>query len=164
VQQYVEASSPTVTRMEFIGGEFFYAVRVDTSQGFELCPSDACAPDAAVCDVPARPRFEVIEGFDHWLIERCKTFLAAYDAKISGIEFIEDREGRPFVYDVNFNTNYNPEAEAAAGKYGMKEIARYLTGLAGLQPPQRVQSIRDVLVGVERAIDVHDLVVRRDHV
>jgi hypothetical protein len=128
VQQYVEASSPTITRMEFIGGEFFYAVRVDTSQGFELCPADVCAPDAAVCEVieQSRPRFEILGGFSHPLIEPCKEFLAAYQAQISGIEFIEDREGRPFVYDVNFNTNYNPEAEAAAGKYGMKAIAAYL--------------------------------------
>jgi glutathione synthase/RimK-type ligase-like ATP-grasp enzyme len=128
VQQYIEAAAPTITRMEFIGGEFFYAVRVDTSQGFELCPADVCAPDAAVCEPGSavRPRFEVIEDFSHPLIGSCTAFLSAVDATIAGIEFIEARDGMPYVYDVNFNTNYNPEAEAAAGKYGMKAIARYL--------------------------------------
>ena len=128
LQQYVEPAEPVITRMEFIGGKFFYAVRVDTSQGFELCPADVCAPDAAVCD-PAeapRPRFEIVPSFTHPLIERCERFLAANDVQIAGIEFIADRTGRPFVYDVNCNTNYNPEAEAAAGLYGMKAIASYL--------------------------------------
>ena len=128
LQEYIEAASPTITRMEFIGGDFFYAVRVDTSQGFELCPADVCAPDAAVCEVieTTRPRFEILPDFSHPLIERCKKFLEAHNAQISGIELIEDRNGQPFVYDVNFNTNYNAEAEATANEYGMKAIAAYL--------------------------------------
>lgn len=138
VQEYIEAATPTITRMEFIGGDFFYAVRVDTSAGFELCPADACAPDAAICAPRerARPRFAIERDFRHPLIEQCRRFLAAYDAQIAGIEFIEDAAGRPFVYDVNFNTNYNPEAEAAAGEYGMQAIAAYLGAeLATLKVP-----------------------------
>jgi len=49
VQQYVRASEPAIIRCEFIGGEFYYAVRVNTSLGFELCPADAC-------DLPDGPR------------------------------------------------------------------------------------------------------------
>ena len=42
VQRYIKAPQPFITRVEFVGGKFLYAVRVDTSQGFELCPADAC--------------------------------------------------------------------------------------------------------------------------
>jgi hypothetical protein len=145
VQQYIESPSPMITRMEFIGGDFFYAVKVDTSRGFELCPADACAPDAAVCapQESQRPRFAVQPEFSHPLIEKCEAFLAANDARIAGIEFIEDSKGRAFVYDVNFNTNYNPEAEAAAGEYGMKAIAAYLgEELATLRRRQRLRALR----------------------
>jgi glutathione synthase/RimK-type ligase-like ATP-grasp enzyme len=38
VQRYIEAPEPFITRAEFINGKFLYAVRVDTSEGFELCP------------------------------------------------------------------------------------------------------------------------------
>ena len=38
VQRYIQAPEPYITRLEFVGGRFLYAVRVDTSQGFELCP------------------------------------------------------------------------------------------------------------------------------
>ena len=42
VQRYIKAPEPFITRVEFVGGKLLYAVRVDTSQGFELCPADAC--------------------------------------------------------------------------------------------------------------------------
>ena len=144
VQEYIEPLAPFIWRLEFIGGDFFYAVRVDTSQGFELCPADVCAPDAAVCAPaePQRPRFEVIPNFSHPLVEQCEAFLREYDAQIAGIEVIADREGRPFVYDVNFNTNYNPEAEAAVGEYGMKAIAAYLGAeLASLTRRDKIRAV-----------------------
>ncbi len=57
LQEFLTAREPFITRVEFVGGEFVYAVRVDTSAGsFELCPADACeVPQViagAVCDVP----------------------------------------------------------------------------------------------------------------
>ncbi len=41
VQEYIQAPEPFITRVEFVGGRLVYAVRVDTSEGFELCPADA---------------------------------------------------------------------------------------------------------------------------
>ena len=51
IQQYVKSPEPFITRCEFIGGTFYYAVRVDTSEGFELCPADACRVDDMFCPV-----------------------------------------------------------------------------------------------------------------
>src|SRR3546814_13781757 len=42
IQEYIRAPEPYITRVEFVGGKFLYAVRVDTSLGFELCPADVC--------------------------------------------------------------------------------------------------------------------------
>jgi hypothetical protein len=53
-------------------------------------------------------------------------FLSTTAVEVAGIEFITDTEGRTLVYDVNTNTNYNPDAEARAGRSGMVELARYL--------------------------------------
>jgi len=130
VQRYIKAPLPFITRVEFVGGRFLYAVRVDTSQGFELCPADACQVDAAFCpaETPAAHRFEIVDGFDHRLLPRWEAFLAANDIGVAGIEFIADEAGRTYTYDVNTNTNYNPEAEARAGGAlrGMGAIARHL--------------------------------------
>jgi hypothetical protein len=48
---------------------------------------------------------------------------------VGAIEFITDRAGNIFAYDVNTNTNYNSDAEARAGQSGMGAIAQFLTGL-----------------------------------
>ncbi|MEM7442126.1 MAG: alpha-L-glutamate ligase [Pseudomonadota bacterium] len=133
VQRYIEAPSPHITRVEFVGGRLVYAVRVDTSEGFELCPADVCQIDddeSGVCpaDAPA-DKFQIIPNFRHELLPAWQAFLAKNDIDIAGIEFIEDADGRAFTYDVNTNTNYNPDAEAKDGRRGMGTIADYLGGL-----------------------------------
>ena len=114
--------------MEFVGGRLLYAVRVDTSQGFELCPADACRVDDAFCPTgeSAVSLFQIEENFSHELIERYEHFLFENKIHIAGIEFITDRSGVAYTYDVNTNTNYNSKAEEVAGVYGMRAVADYL--------------------------------------
>lgn len=133
LQQYVRAPVPLITRAEFIGGRFFYAVEVDTSGGFELCPADACAVGDAFCPAgpdapPDRPcaKFTIIDDIDPALQRRCEAFLASNDIGVAGIEFIAGSDGTLYTYDVNTNTNYNPDAEARAGRSAMDALARYL--------------------------------------
>ena len=130
VQQYVRARVPLITRAEFIGGRFMYAVEVDTSEGFELCPADACAAGDAFCPASDEPRskFTIIEDIYPALMRRYEAFLATNAIDVAGIEFISDADGTVYTYDVNTNTNYNPEAEARAGRSGMAELACYLGG------------------------------------
>jgi hypothetical protein len=133
VQRYIEAPEPFITRLEFVGGRFLYAVRVDTSQGFELCPADACQVDArqaigsAACPAVApSEKFRIVGSYENPLIPTYERFLAQNGIGIAGVEVIADAQGRTFTYDVNTNTNYNPEAETRAGLFGMKAIARHL--------------------------------------
>jgi glutathione synthase/RimK-type ligase-like ATP-grasp enzyme len=128
LQAYIQAPEPYITRVEFVGGKLLYAVRVDTSDGFELCPAEACAVPGA-----ARPRFEIIEGFESPLLPAYERFLAANGIEVAGIEFIVDAEGTPYTYDVNTNTNYNPEAEAVAGVSGMATLTEFLGRLLAEQ-------------------------------
>ena len=130
VQSYIEAPDSLITRCEFVGQRFLYALQVDTSNGFELCPAQECAPDGALCPASdaSRPRFRVLEDFDDSIIRRYERFIRANDIHVAGIEFVTDREGVAFTYDINTNTNYNAEAEAGAraGHSGMAAIAAYL--------------------------------------
>jgi glutathione synthase/RimK-type ligase-like ATP-grasp enzyme len=146
VQRYIKAPAPFITRVEFVGGRLLYAVRVDTSQGFELCPADACQVDAAaaagVCPAEApSEKFRILREFNHALIPRWQAFLAANDIGIAGVEFIIDERGRAFTYDVNTNTNYNPDAEAKDGRRGMGAIADHLGRLLALSgEPQALRT------------------------
>lgn len=130
VQQYIQAPEPFITRCEFVGGKFVYAVQVDTSEGFELCPADACRIDDLFCPVgeesEEKPKFQVVEGFDDPILANYEEFLRQNGIAVAGIEFIRNAEGDIFTYDVNTNTNYNADAEAAHGTYGMLELAKFL--------------------------------------
>jgi hypothetical protein len=132
VQEYIQAPEPFITRVEFVGGRLLYAVRVDTSEGFELCPAEACRTVAPVCpaDGTAPNLFTIDTDFRHPLADPYGRFLAANGIEIAGIEFIVDRQGRAYTYDINTNTNYNGEAEAAAGipGGGMGAVADFLRG------------------------------------
>jgi hypothetical protein len=137
LQQYVRAPLPLITRAEFIGGRFMYAVEVDTSDGFELCPADVCSVSDTFCPAGEEPRakFTIIDDIDPALKSRYEAFLAANDIGVAGIEFIRDADGTVYTYDVNTNTNYNPDAEARAGRSGMATLARYLgSELARIAP------------------------------
>jgi hypothetical protein len=130
LQRCVQAPLPLITRAEFIGGRFVYAVEVDTSDGFELCPADVCTAGDAFCPTsPAigpRAKFTIIDDIDSDLKCRYEAFLAANGIGVAGIEFITDGEGEVYTYDVNTNTNYNTEAETRAGRCAMDLLARHL--------------------------------------
>ncbi|MCG7362317.1 alpha-L-glutamate ligase [Roseomonas sp. ACRSG] len=126
LQEYIRAPRPVITRAEFVGGRFVYAVEVDTTAGFELCPADVCAIGDAACPVgtqpapAAAPRFSILpEGsVEPALRERLESFLFNSGIDVAGVEFIRTADGRALVYDVNTNTNYNAAAEEAAGVAG----------------------------------------------
>jgi glutathione synthase/RimK-type ligase-like ATP-grasp enzyme len=126
LQEFLISAEPFVTRAEFVGGRFVYAVRVDTSAGsFELCPADAC-------EVPTSgPPFALREEItaDHPLVQRYEALLAGAGIEIAGIEFLETADGRTVTYDINTNTNYNPAVEAVSPASGPGRIAHYLGDL-----------------------------------
>lgn len=141
LQEYVESREAFITRCEFIGGKFHYAVRVDTSNGaFELCPADACQIDSldfksadskaestkrpalagAACEVGAGDKFSLRKEIDSKsAIVRClEQFLAVHNIAVAGIEFIESVSGDIVVYDINTNTNYNSTLESKIRESG----------------------------------------------
>ncbi|HEX4174109.1 MAG TPA: alpha-L-glutamate ligase [Acetobacteraceae bacterium] len=135
LQEFIRAPRPLITRAEFVGGRFLYAVEVDTSNGFELCPADVCGVGDTNSPTGEAPRdtFTIVDGIPSALRARLERFLAAAGIEVAGIEFITDHAGRTLVYDVNTNTNYNPDAEARSGRTGTSRsgpgaIAEFLGG------------------------------------
>ncbi|MFZ7089192.1 ATP-grasp domain-containing protein [Curtobacterium sp. RRHDQ10] len=128
LQEYLVATEPFVTRIEFVGGRFVYAVKVDTSAGsFELCPADACEIPGTTAADPFSIRADVTAS--HPLVQRLEAFLADNRIGVAGIEFMETVDGRHVVYDINTNTNYNPAVEETSPVSGPRTVAQYLGGL-----------------------------------
>jgi hypothetical protein len=139
LQEYVRAAQPYITRVEVVDGSVVYALTADTARGgFELCPAEACAVPVApadMCLVDGAPGlFALRDGFDHPILGQYLDFARRHGIEVAGFEFIETSDGRLVTYDVNTNTNYNPDAETRAGRCGMDTLARYLaTELARLR-------------------------------
>lgn len=130
IQEYIQAPESFITRCEFVGGKFLYAVKVDTTEGFQLCPADACQIGDLFCPVgeerEEKPKFEITESFSDPIIKKYEQVLAANSIQVAGIEFIRNAADEIYTYDINTNTNYNSDAEAKAGKFGMLELAKFL--------------------------------------
>ncbi|MFT4970985.1 MAG: putative ATP-grasp superfamily ATP-dependent carboligase [Paraglaciecola sp.] len=133
VQSYVKPATGRIVRAEFVGGKFLYAVSIDASKGFELCPADACQISDAHCPVghsENTSKFVILDDYENEDLEKYAQFLTANHIGIGALEYAEDEAGNRFVYDVNTNTNYNSGAETVFGNHrqGMLEIARFLGG------------------------------------
>lgn len=127
LQEYVRPAGGFITRVETVGYEYVYAIAADSDRGgFQLCPSEACEIDEFGRPKEAPSLFSLREGFQHEIIDKLLAFARRYQIEIGGFEFIESEDGRLLVYDVNTNTNYNPDVEAVAPNSGPAAIAAYL--------------------------------------
>jgi hypothetical protein len=134
LQDYIDANPKVIKRVEFVNSKFLYTVEVDASEGFELCP--ACPEDQN--DVPKQQiagefcpttgnKFKIIKNYkENELTKKYEKFIAANGIEIAGIEYITDKKGEVYTYDVNTNTNYNSQAEKISEIKGMRSIAAFL--------------------------------------
>jgi len=134
LQEYIDSKPKVIHRVEFVNSKFLYTVEVDASEGFELCP--ACPED--VIDEPEAQffgefcptignKFRIIKNYKRSsLIDKYEKFISNNGIEIAGIEYITDKKGEIYTYDVNTNTNYNSIAEKASEVKGMKSIAAFL--------------------------------------
>tara|TARA_Y100001970_G_scaffold267732_1_gene358090 strand:- start:438 stop:1358 length:921 start_codon:yes stop_codon:yes gene_type:complete len=127
LQEYIESDTKIITRVEFVKGKFLYAVQVDASDGFELCPADECNIEEKFC--PANPdgnKFMIIKNYINPEIEKYENLLKSNGIEIAGIEYIKSKDGAHYTYDINTNTNYNSIAERKSKLKGMDSIATFL--------------------------------------
>ena len=125
VSNYIESPERCMYRLEFVGGRLVYAVRVDTSameenKAINNCPADSCTMCTNslehACPLKTKQsKFEVLNHFDHSIIDQIEEFGKIYNLDIYGVEIIVDKHGEAHVIDFNAcNTNYNTRAEKKA--------------------------------------------------
>lgn len=130
LQQYIEPPEPFITRVEIVGGEFQYAIASSTTEGFQLCPAQACQLDDQFCpvgessDAPSKFRLREDVTADDEIVGQLVGLMRDYDIDVAGIEFVEDADGNRYVYDINTTTNYNSGVEARHDLSGMRAQAR----------------------------------------
>ena len=136
LQEKISTNEEFITRMEFIGGNFIYSLKVFSKNSFELCPADACEVDLdQFCPVDeindinnSQPSFFIDDDPDKNLAKQLTIFLKKHQIEVAGVEFIRNKDGVTIFYDINNNTKYNLNAEkqTKVNKNGMEEIALFL--------------------------------------
>ena len=127
LQDYIDATPKVIHRLEFVNSKFLYAVQVDAENSFELCPCDSKNNNTENnSGNPDGNKFMILKNYENPDIKKYENFLKNNNIEIAGIEYIMDKSGVRYTYDVNTNTNYNSVAEKKAGFDGMLQIAKFL--------------------------------------
>lgn len=122
-----------IVRLEFLGGELLYAMRVVTHGRYNLCPAPVCNPDdggVGHCEVPqvaAKPvEFHPYPDVPADAVRDAKKLVDAGRLDVGGIEYLETPDGRRVFYDVNANSNLRPSVAAAFGFDPFERVVDYL--------------------------------------
>ena len=127
IRDSIESDPNVITRVEFVKGKFLYAVQVDASGGFELCPADECNVEEKFCPTnPDGNKFMILKNYKNSEIQKYEDLLKSNGIEIAGIEYIKGKDGVHYTYDINTNTNYNSIAERKSNLKGMDSIASFL--------------------------------------
>jgi glutathione synthase/RimK-type ligase-like ATP-grasp enzyme len=112
-----------IVRMEFLGGELLYAMRVVSHGRFNLCPAPMCNPeDGAKKAVEFYPYPEVPAQAVAW----GKRIAAAGKLDVCGIEYLEAADGRLIFYDINANSNLRPSIAQSFGFDPFERVVDFL--------------------------------------
>lgn len=132
VQEHLTAQDGTIVRIEFLDGEFLYAIRLRLTPGtFNLCPADYCdiigVADTATEYVP-------IEAFEPPpdIIKDAKRLLDATGADLGGVEYLIDAAtGHASYYDINALSNFVADASTIIGFDPFIDLVDFIEQRAG---------------------------------
>lgn len=110
-----------IIRMEFLGGELLYVMRVVTNGNFNLCPSEVCNPLERTAATTPRVEFFAFPEVPEHAVRQGKQIIEAGRFDVGGIEYLEAEDGRLIFYDINANSNLRP---AIANEFGFDPFGR----------------------------------------
>jgi glutathione synthase/RimK-type ligase-like ATP-grasp enzyme len=147
IQEFVPAKDNHIVRVETINGKFLYAVKIFFNDfSFNLCPAELCSTpeiNAQNCldDYPKTkvrvedylPPIEIIRA-----VER---IAKAAQIDVGGVEYlIDERDNRPYFYDINALSNFIPDAEQVIGFNPYHTLVDYVEQrLTGQDQPEEVE-------------------------
>src|SRR3954452_19325145 len=146
LQEYIPTDPARgIVRMEFLGGELLYAMRVIAHGRFNLCPSPVCNPDdgTGVCEIPsAAPpvEFDSYPDVPSDAVRTAKRIVEAARLDVGGIEYLETTDGRRVFYDVNANSNLRPSIAAEWGFDPFERVVDYLVAQIALARTQAARA------------------------
>lgn len=133
VQEYLRPADGRIVRVEFLDGEYLYAIGItnDRASDFNLCPADICQVpedlDSPV-DAPVKKalRIEAAQPPAE-VIASVLRIAEAGNLDVGGVEYlIAERDGLPYIYDINALSNFVTDAPTLVGFDPHARFARFL--------------------------------------
>jgi hypothetical protein len=136
VQELAPLRDGHITRVEVLDGSFLYAINVyPADNSFNLCPADVCQTtdgqqlSRSACAVDAPKNGMRVESFtpSREIIRQVESIAARVELDVGGIEYlIDDRDGRPYFYDINALSNFVADAPNVIGFDPFARLVDYL--------------------------------------
>ena len=140
VQEFIPAEQSRIVRVEVLGGEYLYGIRIYTpGNSFDLCPADVCQRvdgvelDAQICAVDAPKRGLRVEGYEPpaEVVAQVERIMEEAGIEVGGIEYmIDERDGQLYFYDINALSNFVADAPNVVGFDPFARLADYLVRAA----------------------------------
>ena len=106
VQEYRAPRGGFIQRVEVLGGEVLYAIRIE-AKSFNLCPADVCSISPHKLE-----RFEPSQE----IATSALALARAARLDVGGVEYLEDAAtGEVLFYDINALSNFVADAESVVG-------------------------------------------------
>jgi len=157
VQEYLEPEGGAIVRVEFLDGEYLYAIRItnDNDADFNLCPADICQVPGITPGESRVPSGRSTDQYGNVIggaIAKKPLRIEAFDAPadmidavlriahegrldVGGVEYlVAQRDGLPYVYDINALSNFVTDAPSLVGFDPHARFARYLVERAEAGP------------------------------
>jgi glutathione synthase/RimK-type ligase-like ATP-grasp enzyme len=133
IQEYFEHDHEHgIVRMEYLGGELLYAMRVVSHGRYNLCPSEVCNPTDGEghCEIPVAAPAPPVEFYSYKevpaeAVAAGKRIVEAGGIDVGGIEYLESKGERVF-YDVNANSNLRAPIAREHGFDPFERVADFL--------------------------------------
>jgi hypothetical protein len=134
LQEYFEVDpAQGIVRMEFLGGDLLYAMRVVSHGSFNLCPSEVCNPltGESHCEIPETKPASPVEFYPYpevpaAAVDAGQRLMAAGHLDIGGIEYLETPAGLRMFYDINANSNLRAPIAQAFGLDPFERVVDFL--------------------------------------
>jgi hypothetical protein len=140
VQEYLPAAGNSIVRVEILGGEYLYAIRLHLAAGeFNLCPADYCRVPATANGTGlldgVSGRRAPVEAYAPApsIVEAVKRIMAAAHIEVGGVEYLVNaRDEQVYFYDINALSNFVADAPNVVGFDPIPKLVDYLMVRAGL--------------------------------
>jgi len=143
VQEAAPLGEGRITRVETLAGKFLYAIHVyPDASSFNLCPADVCQTtdgrvlERTFCAVDAPKTGMRVEAASPpaELVAQVERIARRVRLDVGGIEYlVDDRDGRPYFYDINALSNFVADAPRVIGFDPFERLVDYLVERAGLR-------------------------------